>query len=229
MNDDRNVARSARAASLLAQVNSSYDEGQWRECVAACQRAIDFGVDERIDDWYLVRATLAAAAVKLEGEEGFSEAVEMAIRSMREVVESEQFDRLDERRGLSYRSLGYLYTKRDEAGGNGDYELSVQSYREAVSILRPESSAREWAEAMLGLGTQLMSRTRRLAHEEIARDGEEMARARKSVGDAINAFQEALEIYTEAAFPEERQETAKLIDRAHRLLEILNREERRLQ
>ena len=214
---------------MLDRIRTLHDECRWRECIAACADAIAAERSEvGIDDWYMVRSILASAAVQLEGTPEFREAVEAAIRGMEQIVSSHKLPRLDERRGLAFRTLGYLYSERSEGEAFENYRRSIEYYESAVSILRPDQAGQEWAETTLSLGTQLLERARMLTRDEIARNAHEMESARQSVNASISAFERALAVYTEESYPDERETTVELIGAAHEILDILNRQQRSL-
>jgi tetratricopeptide (TPR) repeat protein len=219
---------SSASESLLNRIYALYDDRRWRECIAACTEAIAAEREPTVDEWYRVRTILAGVAVQFEGSAEFREAAAAAIRGMEQIVDSERLPSSDERRGLAFRSLGYLYSKIEQGEAFENHRRSVESYEKAVSILRPDQAGQEWAEATVGLGTQLLKRARMLTREEIARNADEIESAKNSVNAAIAEFERALNIYTEENHPDERQTTVELIGAAHEILDILNRQERLL-
>jgi hypothetical protein len=213
---------------VLDGIYALYDECRWGECIAACRKAIAAGREASVSEWYVVRTILASVAVKLEGSFEFQETVAVAIQGMEQIVDSGRLPSSDQRRGLAFRTLGYLYSKREQGEVVENHRRSVDCYEKAVSILRPDHAGQEWAEATVGLGTQLLERARMLTKEQIARDADEIASARSSVNAAISEFERALKVYTEKDHPDERQTTVELIGAAHEILNILNRQERLL-
>lgn len=213
---------------ILSRIYALYDECRWPECIEACVNAIESHVEASVDQWYVMHTVLASSTTSLEGDRRFQDAIATAIPVMERLVDSNRLLPSDERRGLASRTLGYLFSKADRGNAEGDLRRSVEHYRRAVSILRPERTGQDWAEASVGLGTQLLASARMLTREQIIRDAEEIESTRNSVNSSISAFEKALEIYTEQDHPEERQTVVELIAAAHRILDILNRHERML-
>lgn len=215
--------------SALDRIYALYDERRWRECIAACTGRIAGERDANgLDEWYAVRTVLASAAVQLEGSVEFEEAAAAAIQGMEQIVNSLKLPSSDERRGLAFRTLGYLYSKREQGEAVDNHRRSVECYEKAVSILRPDQTGQEWAEATVGLSTQLLERARMLTKEQIARDADEIASVKRSLSSAIAGFERALKFYTEENYPDERQTTVELIAASHEILDILNRQQRML-
>jgi tetratricopeptide (TPR) repeat protein len=205
-----------RIDELLLSVEALLREGKRVEGVRTCLEGIALA-PRLSESWTTFGLRMISAISHVLND---SELVARSIVAFQDSADSGVLLNDDPSRGMVHLALGRLYEAR---GSEGDHDRAAHHYEEALSTIDREVDCEKWASVVSGIGVAWMSKVRAYPSSQLVPGSGALEEARRAVDSAVRAYQQALTVYTEERFPDDRKSTTACIAWCERMKGALDR------
>jgi len=188
---------------VVRDLTEAKERNDHSRCIALCSEGIALTGDPSTPDWYVFRINLCRFLLDYDGEttnRRSPEDVEKAIHIYSEILSTLPKVIHGPRRGSAAMGLGWAYYLREAGSPSDNMEKAVTAFAMALRHYKREDDPSTWASLKAAIG---------MVYSKLQTNN-----AINYLSKSIRSYEEALQVFTEAEYPEDRKE---IIGKLHEL------------